>query len=556
MKEQAIVGLQVGRTRTERAPIWFWFTLVAVFFAGTAIRVWDLRSDPFPIHLGGVEFDEGFWVHNARLAALGMPLRDDLVHAESAGPLASRLIRLSFEIGGVSFVTARLPSALAGLGLVLAVTWFAFTAWGWRHALVVAYAVSFADVAVTYSRLAVVESQMTFFLVIALMLLIHPWSRCSFVAGVAASLALLSKVTSLYFFPGFFLVIWLVETGRARWNSMARFFLGFFLPTLGWFICEWYPHAEQYTAMLKAAAQFFQGYAAWRAQLTTVLLNSFFGLASTALLLPLVAGTVADSRWHRDKVVQACVLFCLSFMLLFVPSTDHSARRCIPLFIRMLLIAARPLLEMRLRLSRVGRWSVGAAWALVTLAVWKGRLVTMWPTEEGRMLITLLFSSGSVLYLLISFGSFAKPWSRAVSLAFAAGLFAFPSLFCLARSTNTAYQAARDLAARIPPGAIITGPMVHTLALEGQYYPLFYSVSIPGLSAINRDYDLRSVAFQIVAPGIADWAPLGLGIDQEPQYVTSYDRFSTAGYRKKWRLDLYRLSNGSPLKQSPIGNHE
>jgi predicted membrane-bound mannosyltransferase len=161
------LATQTGAKNSE-TPRWFWPVLAVIVLASCLLRFWDLSADPFPFHLGGVEVDEGYWIHNARLAALGFPQNDDLVHAEAAGPLASRLIQLCFEVGGVHFVTARLPSFVTGLGLVLVVGWFAYTAWGWRHGLIATFFVGFADILVTYSRLAVVESQMTFFSVCCL----------------------------------------------------------------------------------------------------------------------------------------------------------------------------------------------------------------------------------------------------------------------------------------------------------------------------------------------------------------------------------------------------
>lgn len=531
--EKGIIG--------EIAPRWFWPILAAILVSSSVLRLWDLTADPFRLHLGGVEVDEGFWIHNARLAALNIPLQDDLVHAEAAGPLASRLIRLSFEWGGVNFATARLPCAISGIGLVIIMTLFAYTAWGKYHALVAAYLAGFADVLVIYSRLAVVEGLVTVTLGIALMLLVHPTKRFHALAGTAASVALMTKITSVYYFPGLLAVVWIMESGRARWIALSRFILGFVFPTV-WIGADWFANLEQNLVMIKAAADYFEGYDSIRARLTTVIFNKFFGMASSAVLLAMTALMLME--WKRlTPSNRALLLYIVIFLLCFLPSPDHAARRCIPLAVPLILIAVPRLLGSQEKPSLYKIVAAALSYMIIGLAILRGYLMTRGITTDQLVnsiyCLSLAVCVGCLLLAGLNSG-FADRNRRRI-LVMSAIVFALPAIVGFATRTHSLYETSRSIAQYVGRGTFVVGSLAHTLSLEGEFYPVFYHPRARGLSAVNSHFDLSKIGYQLFSAKGPNWAPLGLGFDTQPERLAVYGLFPESDNEFKWQVELYRL---------------
>jgi hypothetical protein len=130
-------------------------------------------------------------------------------------------------------------------------------------------------------------------------------------------------------------------------------------------------------------------------------------------------------------------------------------------------------------------------------------------------------------------------------------VYVLPTIIGHTISARTLFETAQDLAKYVGRGELVTGPMAHTLSMEGEYYPLFYAPDYPGLSTLNRDCDLSSIRYQIYAPSVSlRWGPLGLGIDPKPEHLVSYELF----YNRKWKVDLYRLHTSRSTEMHSLSN--
>jgi len=124
----------------------------------------------------------------------------------------------------------------------------------------------------------------------------------------------------------------------------------------------------------------------------------------------------------------------------------------------------------------------------------------------------------------------------------------------LAFATHSLYNTSKDYNALVGRGVFVAGPMAHTLSLESEYYPILYGPRLRGLSVINQQFDARLISYQIIIPGIANWAPLGLGLDSNPELVAVHEIFPRPTGIKYWRLELYRLRASSTTEVHSANN--
>lgn len=528
----------------------FWLLLALILTLAAIVRFWNLSADPMPFNAVATWVDEGYWTHEARLETLGIPHRDDLVHSKAAGPLSYALFRASFALGGVSYTTARLPSALAGLLLVGVVAWFAFTVWGPRHALAAAFMMALADVAVIFSRLGLVEMPMTLFLSLALLLQIHPHQRSPLLAGFFAALAFLVKLTSLYYFPGLVTALCLSAPRKDWVPAMIRFGAGFVPVPLFWLTLAWLPHAEQYWAMVQAAAESCHrplvGLTSLKLTAHAALFNHFLGQPSIALLVP-VAVYVGTNRivWQSNAVVRALLAWGGIFWVLFIFSGDLLAfRRCVPCVTPLVLVACWALLEHQPSRNWVRSAVVLMGALCVSRTAYRSSLAQAFGADAvGHWLAFGMLGLMLMGLVLLLCGRIEGVRARAWILRGWALVFALPALATLFQPTFTLRDTARHLAKKAGMDYVI-GFLPHSLALEGTFYPVFYTPGRRGLEKLNKNFDFSKITYQVLVKRqhedqSAEYKP-GLGVTERVELLATYEVLPRVNGAPRHTLELYR----------------
>ena len=194
-----------------------------------AIRVVHLDADPSALISRDFITDEGQWAHNARNALIFDQLcLDDYNPGLYSAYLYHKLLTLTFSVFGMSVISARLLSAVAGwLTVVLLFDWVRREA-NIKTAVIGALLLGLSSLHVLYSRTGFVESTMVFFLALTLWLWAirrkHP--ACSALSGIAFGLMVLTKVTAIYVAPGFVLLVAAEALRRTTSKRDALLFVG------------------------------------------------------------------------------------------------------------------------------------------------------------------------------------------------------------------------------------------------------------------------------------------------------------------------------------------
>jgi len=222
----------------------------------------------FFLALGEADFwqpDEARYAEVAReMVEVGhwiVPHNNGVIYANKP-PLYSWLAALSGVVfGRFDEGTARLPSALASLGMVLLTYWYASRLYGWRTGVLSGVVLAFSIEVIVLARWSVLDAVLGFF-VLSAVILFYVGSRgtrpglCYVTAFAALSLGVLTKgpvAIVLVFLP---LLIFLIIRGRLRRLVHAGFGLGMILGVLivgGWVIPACIVGGADYTRHLLLA---------------------------------------------------------------------------------------------------------------------------------------------------------------------------------------------------------------------------------------------------------------------------------------------------------------
>ena len=187
-------------------------TLVVCAILGAALllRVINLDADPSALISRDFITDEGWWAHNARNAFLyGQWRIDEYNLGLYSAYLYNLLIYFTFKLFGISFTTLRMLSALCGWLTVLLLFLLVRREISTRAALFAGALLGFCNLHIAYSRTGFTESVMVFFLALTVWL----WSLrrthyfFALMAGVSSGLMVVTKITAIYFIPGFVLAV-------------------------------------------------------------------------------------------------------------------------------------------------------------------------------------------------------------------------------------------------------------------------------------------------------------------------------------------------------------
>ncbi|MEK6407607.1 MAG: glycosyltransferase family 39 protein [Acidobacteriota bacterium] len=185
-------------------------TLVVCAILGAALllRVINLDADPSALISRDFITDEGWWAHNARNALFYGEWRiDEYNLGLYSAYLYNFLLYVTFKLFGISFTTLRMLSALCGWLTVIMLFDMARREISTRAAFFASVLLGFSNLHIVYSRTGFTESVMVFFLAFTL----WSWSirrthqLFALIAGVSLGLMVVTKITAIYFIPGFVL---------------------------------------------------------------------------------------------------------------------------------------------------------------------------------------------------------------------------------------------------------------------------------------------------------------------------------------------------------------
>lgn len=242
---------------SDKQPITRWpvLLLVIAVICLSLLRFVNLDADPGVFKNIDDIADEGYWAHEPRALVLFDKWQtDDFNQTSAAAPLYGSMTLLSYRLFDVSLFSTRLVSAFFGVVTILFL-YLAVRNYDKKVALYSALTLAICDVFFMYTRIGHVESQVLAFLMISFYFLtlrnrdIWKWV----VGGLFFVLALMTKMTAIYYFPAFiifFLV--LLASKKVNWKHAVAFCLGAGIPGVLYLLLYYLPNRGQFSDIMSA----------------------------------------------------------------------------------------------------------------------------------------------------------------------------------------------------------------------------------------------------------------------------------------------------------------
>jgi 4-amino-4-deoxy-L-arabinose transferase-like glycosyltransferase len=284
-------------------------------------------------------------------------------------------IALSYKLFGVSEASARFPSAVAALGILLLIFFFVRRLYGDRAALwsglVLATSVQFN----TFSRIVILDMTLVFFITLALVAYYRASvaedraerRRYYFLMYAAAAAATLVKGPIGFVVPG--MVVLAYIAARKKWASLAEMELGWGVVIFLLIVSPWYVAAEirrpGYLAYFIGQEHFaryltpnFHRTKPWHYYLGIVAIGSL----PWTFIVPAIAGRL----WKkRDDLSLFAVLWIVVPFVFFSLSSSKMSEYLLPIY-PALAILAGPTIASATESGRLRLFSV--AWLLLAAA--------------------------------------------------------------------------------------------------------------------------------------------------------------------------------------------
>jgi 4-amino-4-deoxy-L-arabinose transferase-like glycosyltransferase len=268
------------------------YLVFTLFLALFIIRILYLDADPLFIKELTDVGDEGYWVHNARNVILfDNWMIDDFNQSLSASPLYALMLYVCFRLFGFGLLQDHLVSAIISFLTLMVLYLFIKDVHSKKAALYSVLILGFNAVYLAYNKLGQVETSMIFFLLLAYYLWYKGNSKrvLYFISGIFFALAVLTKITAIYFSISF-LLLWALEKVRNNdfeWKTIGYFIAGLTIPLLTYIIFLAVPYWNELSPFLSSvsggSALFSLSHS-----IASLAYNSFFGLIPVYLLLILI----------------------------------------------------------------------------------------------------------------------------------------------------------------------------------------------------------------------------------------------------------------------------
>lgn len=327
--------------------------IAVIFIFGVIVflRFYHLDADPPFLQDTDFMVDEGGWVHNARNQLLfDTWLQHDHDFPYFAAPGFVYLILLAFKIGGLSLLSARAISAIAGVLTVVVLFLFMKRETSKKEALLTTFFLGFSYFHILYSRVAMAESLLTLMLILTIYLWRLGKSKLifSFLAGLALTTMFIIKLSALYFLP-ILLLLLLLEWWRKEVNWRQIILLGLAalslaIPYLVLFIRpNWsvYSLYNFQTSSISLHPKFIPNFFVFNESLSfsPILLVLTVGFLVDLLINFLQQGKAAIKNLNYPAIVALSI--CIGNSVLLAVSSVQPPRRYLPYFIAMAIFAAQ-----------------------------------------------------------------------------------------------------------------------------------------------------------------------------------------------------------------------
>lgn len=329
--------------------------LLALLLFFLFVRLFALSADPLFIKRTGDVVDEGYWAHNPRNALLfGSMLQDDLAQSTALAPLYGFFLSLSFSAFGVSYFGMRFVNAAFGFLSIVLFYFFIKRHSSEKNAFYGILLLGFSLTFLTYNRLALVESFLGFWMLLVILL----WGERKYLlSGLAMSVAILAKITALYFLP-IFALLFLFQYARETTlpKRTVLFLFGLLASPVAYIAI--YSADPRIPMTLFGLSSTYNTLAFLWKNIFFMIGNDFFAKIDVILIFSLVA------LYFFDALRQKRVLSKMGFLeyasiawlvggLIGVCLSDFPTRRFLPLLFPLVLLAVRGLQVKGLSLSHV-----------------------------------------------------------------------------------------------------------------------------------------------------------------------------------------------------------
>ena len=353
---------------------------LGILVAALLVRVIHLDADPSALLSRDFITDEGWWAHNARNALLfGEWKIDEFNQGLYSAYLYNALLYLTLKLLGVSFFSIRLVPSLAGWLSVVLVFLTVRREINSRAAIFASALLGFSNLHIIYSRIGFAESTIVFFFALMLWL----WSLRSahycfaLLSGAAFGFLLVTKVTAVYFVPGFILVVAVEAIRRTtKMKHALMFLLGSVLVGTGYAILFVLPNFREWLSVNVAngaGTEWSSGPLTFVYSTLKLLGSSFFAKAPVVTALSLVALCLLFVSMSRDGFKKAIrgaselelssATLLIGYLLSLALTIYQPERRFLPALFLMIILAAGVLEQGWASLEQIGDAGYRMSWA-------------------------------------------------------------------------------------------------------------------------------------------------------------------------------------------------
>jgi len=352
---------------------------LAILVAALLVRVIHLDADPSALLSRDFITDEGWWAHNARNALLyGEWKIDEFNQGLYSAYLYNVILYLTIKLLGVSFTSIRLVPALAGWLSVVLIFLTVRREINSRAALFASVLLGFSNLHLIYSRIGFAESTIVFFLALMLWLwsLRSTHSCFALLSGAAFGLMLVTKVTAIYFIPGFIPLVAVEAIRRTtKLKHALMFLLGSVVVVAGYAILFVLPNFREWLSFNLAngaGTEWSSGPLTLVYSTLKLLGSSFFAKAPVVTALSLLALCLLIISMSRDgfkKAIRSASELELSSATLLIGYLFSLAltiyqpeRRFLPALFLMIILAAGVLERGWASLEQIGDAGYRMSW--------------------------------------------------------------------------------------------------------------------------------------------------------------------------------------------------
>jgi 4-amino-4-deoxy-L-arabinose transferase-like glycosyltransferase len=481
---------------------------LALVVAGALILrcILALADPPWHATVGIVWHDEGAWLHNARNKALFGEWRLDQWNPMFLTPVFTALEYTSFRLFGVGLWQARLVSELLGAISVVAIAGAVRESASRRAGLMAAVLVATNYVWVMWNRVALLETMMVSFMVLAAAAHVRACRRGSvgwgLAAGLFAILAFFTKAAAAFFLVALGLeALYSVWRERPRWRSALRSrpagaatLTGLAIATIlalllfvapNWQEFRFYNWQMSVTRKPDYTLRAFVDRASW-----LPVVHDFFTRMWLLLLLAVGGLSGVVLRWRHSTVLERlCLLWIVLGCLELVVHDVGNERRLVMLIPPMAAVAAlvvgrdRRLIHPDVAALSRARGLLLSPLVLAALYLLSGSIVRLPYLYQVRPAVRLgaLVAVIAAVALYWTWPRFLawcararwSPAAGAALIAVMAGGDLVQYGQWLRHHTYANHAAMVNLAAWLPADTLVQGKLANGLALESRIRPVF-----------------------------------------------------------------------------------